>query len=118
MFTGTRKLALGVAGVGVIAMVGGAVFGTQATGFEDEAFALCPDPAMPCADAGRAQDALDNGQRRALLANVSYGVGVAAIAGAAVLWFIGGPAPTREAAVAVTPRIGPSVAGIDLAVRF
>lgn len=118
MFTGTRKVALGVAGVGVLAFVGGAVFGTQASGFEDDAFALCPDPAMPCANARQAQAALDDGQSRALLANISYGVGVAAIAGAAVLWFTGGPAATREAAVAVTPRLGPTVAGLDLAVRF
>ena len=118
MFSGTRKVALGVAGVGVLALVGGAVFGTQATGFEDDAFALCPDPAMPCASASQAQAALDDGQSRALLANISYGVGVAAIAGAAVLWFTGGPDATHESAVAVTPRLGPSVAGLDLAVRF
>jgi len=118
MFTTKRKVALGVAGVGVLAFVGGAVFGTQASGFEDDAFALCPDPATPCANASQAQAALDKGQSRALLANVSYGVGVAAIAGAAVLWFTGGPAATRESAVAITPRVGPTVAGVDLAVRF
>jgi hypothetical protein len=43
-FTGKRKLALGLAGVGLVAIGGGVVLGMSATGLEDDAFALCPDP--------------------------------------------------------------------------
>src|SRR5207244_7577838 len=48
MFTGKRKLALGVAGVGVVAIGAALVLGTQAKGFQSDAYALCPNPAMAC----------------------------------------------------------------------
>jgi hypothetical protein len=116
-FTTKRKIALGLAGVGVAAIAGGIVLGMQAKKFEDDAFALCPDPSSPCPDGDRANDLISKGQSRALFANVSYGAAAASLIGAGVLWFVGAPA-NSETAVAVTPRLGSGTAGIDLRVRF
>ncbi|MEZ4402228.1 MAG: hypothetical protein R3B06_19545 [Kofleriaceae bacterium] len=115
--TGKRKLALGLAGVGLVAIGGGVAFGLQAKGFEDDAYALCPDPATPCADAARAQDLSDKSASRALLANIGYGVGGAAVIGAAVLWFTGGPSRSSDQ-VAVTPRLGSAFTGVTVRVGF
>lgn len=117
MFTPRRKAALGVGGVGVLALAGGLVFGMQAKGLEDEAFMLCPDPEVACADAAQAQDKLDSGRSKALLANVAYGVGGAAIVGAAVLWFTGAPKATSER-VGIRPTLAPGYSGVDVLVRF
>lgn len=117
MFTGKRKLALGVGAVGLVAIAGGVVFGMQAKGMEDDAFALCPDPATPCPDGDKANDLINKGQSRAMFANVSYGVGAAALIGAGVLWFLGAPV-TQESRVSVVPRAGAASAGIDMTVRF
>ena len=116
MFTGKRKLALGLAGVGLAAIGGGVVLGMSASGLEDDAYALCPDPGVPCADAAEAQDLIDRGAQRALFANIAYGVGGAAIVGAAVLWFTG--APSKSDRVAVAPRLGASFTGVTVRVGF
>jgi hypothetical protein len=115
MFTGKRKIALGVAAGGVLVFGAGIVFGMQASGFEDDAFALCPDPAQ-CTDADEANDLMEKGRSRALLANVSYGVAVGAAAGAVVLWFLGAPTATSSS-IAITPRTG-EVTGADVSFRF
>ncbi len=115
-FTGRRKLALAVGATGLVAIGVGAALGVSARGLEDDAFALCPDPAMTCAEADRANDLIDQGQRRAVLANVGYGVGAAALIGGAVLWLTGGPAE-RTSAVALTPRLG-TTPGLDVLVRW
>jgi|JI10StandDraft_1071094.scaffolds.fasta_scaffold02716_21 hypothetical protein len=115
-FTGKRKLALGLAGVGLVAIGGGVVLGLSAKGLEDDAFALCPDPATPCADAAEAQDLTDRAGSRALFANVAYGVGGAAIVGAAVLWFTGAPAKSDR--VAVAPRLGAGFTGVAVRIGW
>lgn len=117
ILTSRRKIAIGVAGLGLAAFGAGVMFGLQAKGFEGDAYALCPDPATPCADGDRANELIEKGQQRALLANVSYGVAAASLIGAGALWFLG--APTKpEAAVAVTPRASVGTAGIAVTVRF
>lgn len=113
MFTPKRKLALGVAAVGVVALAGGVVFGLQAKGFKDDAFALCPDPQVACPDGDRASELSSKSASRGLFANISYGVGAASLIGAGVLWFLGAPV-AADANVAVTPRAN----GLDLTVRF
>jgi serine/threonine-protein kinase len=116
-FTGKRKLALGLAGAGVVAIGAGVALGLSAKGLEDDAFALCPDgEGTPCANAAEANALSDRGDSRAMLANVAFGVGGVAIVGAAVLWFTGKPA-ARDG-VAVTPRIGPRSAGVTVQLRF
>ncbi len=116
-FTGKRKLALGLAGVGVVAIGAGVALGMSAKGLEDDAFALCPDgEGTPCANATEANALADKGDSRAMLANVAFGVGGVAIVGAAVLWFTG--KPSARDGVAVTPRIGPRSAGVTVQLRF
>jgi len=117
MFTPKRKLAAGLAGVGAAAIIGGVMFGLQAKGLEDDAFTLCPDPAVGCDDAAAAQDALDRAGSKALLSNVAFGVGVASLAGATVLWLTGGP-KAGEAATTVSARVRPGLLGFDYTVRF
>ena len=113
MFTTKRKIAVGIAGAGAIVLAVGVVLGTQANGFEDDAYALCPDPSAPCANADQANDLIERGRSRALTANIAYGVGAAAVAGGVVLWFLGAPT-TSESNVAVIPN----GRGLDLAVKF
>jgi hypothetical protein len=117
IFTPKRKIAIGVAGVAVAALAGGIVLGQQAKGYQNDAYALCPDASTPCADGNRANDLMDKARSRALFANVSYGVAAASLIGAGVLWFLGAPV-THESAVAVTPRAGVGTASIDVTVRF
>lgn len=117
MFTSKRKIALGVAGVGVVALAGGIVLGMKAKSLQDDAYGLCPDPAMPCADGDKANDLIDQAHSKALIANISYGVAAGALIGAGVLWFIGAP-HTSESRVAVVPHVSPTTAAIDMTVRF
>jgi hypothetical protein len=98
-FTLKRKVALGAAGVGVASLAAGVVLGLRATGKRDDAFALCPDPHAPCADARRADSLAASGHRAAIGADVAFGVAAAGAIGAAVLWFTGKPegiAPMRN----------------------
>jgi len=113
--TPRRKIALGVAGGAVIAGGAGLLLGLQAKGYEQDAADLCPT--TNCADAAAANALVDKAEQRALFANVAYGVGAAALVGAAVLWFTGAPdeAPAEHALV---PRVGPDSVALDVLVRF
>lgn len=117
MFTTRRKIAIGVGGVGVAALAAGIVLGIQAKGFKDDAFALCPDPATPCADGNHASALTETGHTRAIYADVSFGVAAASLIGAGVLWFVGAPVDS-DRGVAVTPRVGGGAAALDVTVRF
>jgi hypothetical protein len=114
-FTGKRQLAVGVGAAGIVAIGIGAVMGMGAKSAQDDAYALCPDPAAPCAHAAEANDKIQSGKSKALYANVGYGVGIAALAGAAFLWFTG--APESSHAVSVVPHLGDR-SGVDVMVRF
>jgi tetratricopeptide (TPR) repeat protein len=118
MFTPRRKIAVGVGAVGLAAVAVGVVFGVQAKGLESDALVQCPNPAQACANAAAAQDLSDRANSRALLANISYGVGGAAMIGAAVLWFTGAAHAASDDDVAVAPRLRSGFSGIDVTVRF
>lgn len=113
--SGKRKLAIGLAVVGVGAAVGGVLLGRSAKALEKDALALCPDPDVPCMDAPRANDLLESGASRALLANVAFGVAAGATVTAVVLWITGAP---RESQVAVTPRASGDSVGVAVSGRF
>ncbi len=118
-FTTRRKVAVGVAGVAVVAAAGGALLGMQAKKLKDEAYDLCPDAATPCAGAADAQAKLSTGRDRALLANIGFGVAGAALVGAVVLWFTGGPEGDGTIAGAhAGGGIGSGGAKLDLTWRF
>jgi hypothetical protein len=112
--TPRRKIALGVAGVGVVALVGGAVLGSQAKGLEQEAHDACA--MVICVDYAEANQALDDARSKARLANIGYGVAIAAGAGAAVLWLTGGP--KHDDGLAIAPQIAPGLAGALVQGRF
>jgi hypothetical protein len=102
MFTRRRIAALASAGVGVAGIVGGVGFGLAATHLQHESDAICP--ASNCGDA-HALDLNKRAQRDALASEVSFAIGGAAVAGAAVLWVIGAPTHVTET-VGVAPVIG------------
>jgi hypothetical protein len=112
--TGRRKIALGLAGGGMIALVGGAILGTGAKGMEADAEELCP--MVTCVDHAEANDLMERARSRARLANVAYGVSAVAGAAAVVLWFTGGP--KRGDGLAIVPALAPDHAGAVVQGRF
>lgn len=112
--TGRRKIALGLAGGGMIALVGGAILGTGAKGLEADADELCP--MITCVDHAEANDLMERARSRARLANVAYGVSAVAGAAAVVLWFTGGP--KRGDGLAIVPALAPDHAGAVVQGRF
>lgn len=112
-FTGRRKLALVVAAVGVGAAGVALGFGAEANSVEDQANMTCPDVA--CRDA-HAVDLNRTARRDALIANIGLATAGAAILGAGVLWFTGGPKSTE--AVAIAPVVGRDRVGFALARSF
>jgi len=114
MFTTKRKLALGIAAAGVAGIALGVVFGMKGQDAEKQSDMICPT--STCNDAHALQlnsDARSDG----LYANVGYVVGGAAVAGAAVLWFVGAPKAARDE-VAVTPIVTSDHVGFSFAGRF
>ncbi len=119
--TGKRKIALAVAGVGVLAAGGGILLGLQAKGFESDARELCPE--NPCgANAESANAVKSKAESRALFANIAYGVAGAAVITAAVLWITGAPEGKTEVKLddetSLAPVLSPDVAGVAVVGRF
>lgn len=111
MFTGTRKLAVGLASVSVASLAAGIALGVTANGKKNDAFALCPD-ARSCEDADDANDQLSSSHTWATAANVAYGLSVVSVGVAAVLWFTGGPSREQPRGISVRPSVTPSAVGI------
>jgi hypothetical protein len=109
--TRRRAIGLGVAAAGVGVAIAGVVFGESARNKQREAVALCPD-GPECENADAANARIDAGHRRALEANIAFGVAVAAVIGAGALWFTGAPARERPRRVTVLPALAPGQAGI------
>jgi hypothetical protein len=101
MFTTKRDVALGVLGVGVAAGVVGIVLGNSAKDKQHDAFALCPDPAQPCAQAAQANSLNASGHTRAFEADAAFGVAAIGAIVAGALWFTG--SPERNVEVAIDP---------------
>ena len=116
-FTLTRKIAIGVAGLGVVAVGAGVLLGLDANRKQDRALELCPDPTR-CDAAAQAQDVHDQSRSRALAANIAFGVAGAAGVAAIVLWLSGAPTESAQSDVAVGARIGRGTAAFDLGWRF
>lgn len=115
-FTGRRKVAVGVASAGVLALGAGILLGIQSKGLEDEAYAACPS--NPCGGtAAEASSLVDRAQQRAVFANVSFGIAIAAAAGAVVLWFTGTPDP-ESSETALVPAVTPTTATLAIVGRF
>jgi hypothetical protein len=102
MFTTRRKVAIGVATLSAASLMTAIVLGTTANNRKNDAFALCPDPQTPCADAGRAYDLTVSGHRIAIGADVLLGCAGAASIVAGVLWLTGSPDSPRRLALEPT----------------
>ena len=105
-FTTLRKISIGSAALGVVGIAGGLRYGLVAQDLDRQANAICPQ--TTCSDA-HARALNRSAKRDALASEVMLGAGGAAIAGAAVLWFVGAPA---------TVTVGDHQAGVALAGSF
>lgn len=99
-WTTRRRIAVGAAAVSAAALGTGIVLGMQARSRRDQAFALCPDPAMPCDAAARADALTSAGHSRALTADVGFGIAGAAALTAGALWLAGAPETAQRIAIA------------------
>ncbi|HEY2516403.1 MAG TPA: hypothetical protein VGI39_36280 [Polyangiaceae bacterium] len=102
-----KTLALISGGVGLVGLGTGAGFGALAMSKWSDAKSQCGGG---CASDSPAQATKDDAKTAALVSTISFVVGVAGIAGAAVLWFT---APSG-AEVQVTPSVSPQSAGLTV----
>ncbi len=131
IFTPRRKIAAGVGAAGLVAIGVASVFAVQKGDLENQAHSTCPDP-NDCAMATKANKLLKQAKTKALVANIGYGVGAAAVVGAVVLWYLSppessGPAidseePAEDAEEArrlhLRPSLSPAYVGLDLSLGF
>jgi hypothetical protein len=112
-----RLIGLGVGGAGVLSVVVGSVFGVQAMGLKSDADDLCGGDIDDCTgDVSASQDKIDDARSKATLSTVFVGVGLAAVAGGAVLYFT---APSNsERSASLTPVIDGDQVGVALSGRF
>jgi hypothetical protein len=115
----TRRLvAISAAGASVVALGAGIVLGVQARARRDDAFALCPDPALPCSDAARANALASTGHARALGADIGFGVAAAAAITASVLWITGAPESASGGRIGVAPAVTAHQASVTVMGSF
>lgn len=127
--SGQRTAAAIIGGAGFASVVVGGVFGLQAMGKHDDALERCPR--SPCSDAEGVQQN-EAAKADAMVANVTIGAGLAAIAAGAVLWLTAPRAATSPRAsmnssvqgagalrvTAVEPVIGSEGAALRLGGTF
>lgn len=118
---GTQKtLALVAAGVGVVGLGVGTVFGLKDKSKLSDAESHCVGNSCDAAGVGLREDAVSAGN----VSTVAFTVGLIAVAGAAVLWFTAPSSSTLQAPTAarprvrVTPTLGTSTAGMMLKGSF
>lgn len=117
-FTPMRKIAIGVAAVGLGTIGGGVFFGLQANDKQSQADDRCPN-APACSDPMAIQ-LNDDAKQAALRSNIMLGVGVAAIGGAVALWFLGAPADGASGSdeMAIVPVINGREVGLSFSGGF
>jgi hypothetical protein len=118
LWTGKRKLSIALVAVGVAAAGAGIGLGLHASSLERQSDDVCDHAICHSADAV----ALNQSARRyALAANLGFAAGGAAVAGAAVLWFLGAPrvpAGPRSDATGMIPILGAGHVGLALVRSF
>ncbi|MEZ4224156.1 MAG: hypothetical protein R3B13_24620 [Polyangiaceae bacterium] len=95
---GQRTLGLVLGGVGVAGVVVGGVFGLSAINKNDDAKAFCPRGNV--CDDPKGVSLTEDAKDAALVSNIAFGVGGAALVAGAVLYFT---APSDTTALRVTP---------------
>lgn len=119
VFTSKRKIALGVAGASVVAVIAGVALGVSSKGKQDDAHMLCADPAMPCAQAAQANALISSAKSSAVGADVAFSLAAAAAIGAGVLWLTGAPDETATPGqVSVVPSLAAGETGVAIVGRF
>lgn len=108
MWTGRRKLALGVGAAGVVALGVGSALGLSARSKWNDAEDNHCNAQLECDREG--VDLADAARSRGNIATVAFVAGGAAVAGAVVLWITGGPE--------VAPVAGPGLAGVAVSGSF
>jgi tetratricopeptide (TPR) repeat protein len=109
-----RKLALGVGAAGGVGVALGVVLGLRARSLEGDAYKLCPMES--CDRPDEANVLIERGQSSARYSNVAFGVGGAAILGAAALWLTGARAERKP--VTIVPRRSSDFVGLAALLRF
>lgn len=115
-----RIAALGVGGLGLVGIGVGGFFGLSAQSSASDSNELC-NAKNVCTTKG--DDLRDQAKSKALVATIATGIGAAALAGAAVLWFTA-PAPSaapraeRTTRPAVGLRADPNGASLLVGGRF
>ncbi len=114
---GRRKLGVVLGGVGVVGLGAGVVFGLSASSAFARADEECGGDVGDCrGDASSAADDIDSANSSALLSNIGFGVGAAALVGGAVLYLT---APKAAEKAMVSPTIGDDgTAGFVVSGRF
>lgn len=113
LFTRRRKIAIGVAAGGVAAVAAGLAFGLSSNRAADKATSLCPG--VECMAFEEANRLNAQSRDRALYANIGFGVGAVAVAGAAILWITGRPTDVRPR---VTAQVGARQVAAAVELRF
>jgi hypothetical protein len=111
-FSTQRYVALGVGGVAVAAAAVGIGLGLSANSLRDQAISTCPPSACTVANAADATATNATAHRRAIDADVAYGIGGAAAVAAVALWLTGSPESPR-----IVPTTGATV-GLALTGSF
>src|SRR5262249_37873609 len=109
-FSTQRKIALAVAGSGVVALGAGTVLILQAKSLPADARQLCPS-GQPCHDLTASQKS-DQAVSRANLATVIGVVGLTALSAGVLLWVAGGPPSEGPFVTRVVPTATPDSAGL------
>jgi len=104
-------------GVGVVGIGVGSYLGLQALSSKSDAQGLCPDVGGKRTCPASADGTLSSNKRDAILADVGFGVGIAAVAVGGYLLFTGGK-PKETAATQLRPAAGPHGGGVSLIGTF
>lgn len=111
-FTAKRKLAIGLAGLGVVGVGGGIILYFNANNLQDKAEAEVDDDEQLRLH--------DDANQRLLFAQIAGGVGVLALGAATYLWLTGKPTVIERSGttVTLTPTFGPSHSGLSVVGAF
>ncbi|HEX4453166.1 MAG TPA: hypothetical protein VH143_19980 [Kofleriaceae bacterium] len=110
--THVRKAPIVLAIAGVVALGAGAGLGIASTSATNSANLVCPGPT--CDDANAVSQS-KQAHAEALVADLAFGVGGAALATAAIWWLVGGVTATER--VSIVPTLGGTV-GLAAVGRF
>jgi hypothetical protein len=110
----STAIALGAIGAGAVVLAIG--FGLHANNLESLSDEMCPPDMMRCTNA-HGVDLNSSARTDGWIANISWGIGTVAVAGAVVAWWLGSPAQQSDT-VTVAPIVGRDRTGVALEGHF